>query len=55
MLQERVQRMQGKKKIKSVCNFIGRKNNKLYYKCKECKKRQLKSINGLTKNFPHIY
>ena len=35
-----------KKEIKSVCNFIGLENNKLSYKCKECKKRQLKPING---------
>ena len=37
-----------KKKIKSVCNFIGIKNNKLYYKCKGCKKGRLKPINGLS-------
>ena len=29
---------QERKKIKSVCDFIELKNNKLYYKCKECKK-----------------
>ena len=27
-----------RKKIKLVCNLIGLKNNKLNYKCKECKK-----------------
>ena len=27
-----------KRKIKSICNFIGLKNNKLCYKCEECKK-----------------
>ena len=27
-----------RRKIESVCNFIGLKNNKLNYKCKECKK-----------------
>ena len=27
-----------RKKIKSVCNFIGLKNNKLNYECKEHKK-----------------
>ena len=26
-----------RKNIKSECGFIGLKNNKLYYKCKECK------------------
>ena len=45
--------MQGKKKIKSVCDLIGLKNNKLHYKCKECKKGQLKPINGLIKKFPY--
>ena len=43
------------KQIKSVCNFIGIKNNKLYYKCKERKKGQFKPINGLIKKFPSIY
>ena len=28
-----------RRKIKSVCNFIGLENNKLNYKCKECKKK----------------
>ena len=49
-----MQRMQGKKKIKSVCNFIGFKNNKLNYEYKECKKRWLKPVNGLIKKFPNI-
>ena len=43
-----------RKKIKSVCNFIGLKNNKLGYKRKECKKRWLKLINGLIKKFSNI-
>ena len=30
-----------KRKIKSVCNFISLENNRLNYKCKECKKRRL--------------
>ena len=48
-------RMQEKNKIKSVCNFIGFKNNKLYYKCEKCKKIWLKPINGLIKKFPNIH
>ena len=44
-----------KEKIKSVCNFIGLKNNKLNYECKECKKRWLKPVNGLIKNFPNTH
>ena len=44
-----------KRKIKSVCHFIGLKNNKLNYECKECKKRWLKPVNGLIKKFPNIH
>ena len=44
-----------RKKIKSVCDFIGHKNNKLNYKCKECEKRWLKPINVLSKKFPNIH
>ena len=29
------------------------KNKKLSYNCKECKKKQLKPINGLIKKFPN--
>ena len=36
----------GYKNCKSECEF---KNNKLSYNCKECRKKQLKPINGLTK------
>ena len=43
-----------KRKIKSACDFIGVKNNKLNYECKECKEIWLKPINGLIKNFPNI-
>ena len=37
------------KGCKSVCNFIGFKNNKLNDKCKECNKRSSNSINGVIK------
>ena len=30
------QACKAKRKIKSVCNFIGLKNNKLHYKCNKC-------------------
>ena len=43
------------KKCKSKCNFIELKNNRLYYKCNECKKRQLKPINESIEQFPNIY
>ena len=44
-----------KRKIWSVCDFIGLKNNKLSYKCKECNKRCLKPVNELIKKFPNIH
>ena len=44
-----------RRKIKSVCNFIGLKNSKLNYECKECKKRWLKLINGLIKSLSNIH
>ena len=44
-----------RRKIKSVCNFIVFKNNKLNYKCKECKKRLLKPINELIKKVSNVY
>ena len=31
-----------RRKVKSECDFIGSKNNKLNYKCKECGKRCFK-------------
>ena len=40
-----------RKKMKSECDFIGIKNNKLNYKCKECGERYFKSINESIKNF----
>ena len=44
-----------KRKIKSVYNFIGLKNGKSNYKCKECKKRWFKPVKGLIKKFPNIH
>ena len=44
-----------RRKKKSVCNFIGLQNNKLYYECKECKKRSIKPINELIKKFRNVY
>ena len=42
-----------RKKIRLNCKFIGFKNDRLNYKCKECKKSCTKLING--KNFPTLY
>ena len=44
-----------RRRIRSVCDFIGLKNNKLSYECKACKTRWLVPINGLNKNFPNVY
>ena len=43
----------GRKKIKVSCEFVGFKNGRLNYKCKECKKSCTKVLNG--KNFPTLY
>ena len=47
--------MHGEKNIKSECEFIGFKNNRLSYRCKECKGIFAKPINGLIKKFPIVY
>ena len=36
-----------RKNIKSECEFIGLKNNRLNYRCKECNRESVKSINDL--------
>ena len=43
-----------RKNIKSDCNFIEFENNRLNYRCKECKGTSIKSINGLTEKFPSV-
>ena len=43
------------KNYESTFDFIRLKNNKLHYKCNECRKRQLKPINGLIKKFLNTY
>ena len=44
-----------RKNMKSGCGFIGLKNNRLNYRCKECKATSTKSINELIEKFPRIY
>ena len=46
--------MHGKKKNRLNCEFVGFKNGRLNYKCKECKKSRTKVISGSTKNFPTL-
>ena len=43
------------KNIKIKCKFIGFKNNRLHYKCKECKKPCTKLPNEAIKHFPILY
>ena len=43
------------KKIRLNCEFIGFKNRRLNYKCKECKKSYAKVANGSIKNCPTLY
>ena len=42
-------------KVKSECEFIGFKNNRLNCKCKKCGKRCSKVINEAIKNFPIMH
>ena len=44
-----------RKKFRSECEFIGLKDNRLNYKCKECNETSAKSINDLIKKFPRTY
>ena len=44
-----------RKNIKSEYEFIGLKNDRFHYKCKEYGKRCSKSKNGLDKKFPSVY
>ena len=42
-------------KIKSECQYIKRKDNRLIYKCKRCDDISAKPINELSKKFPNTY
>ena len=44
-----------RKNIKSECDFIGFKNNRLNYRCKKCKGTSTKSIDELIEKFPSVY
>ena len=44
-----------RKKIRLNCEFIGFKNGRLNYKCKECKKSYTKLANESIKSFPTLY
>ena len=40
---------------KNECCFVGLKNNRLIYKCKECKEEWKRPINQLKEKFSSIY
>ena len=42
-------------KINSECCFVGLKNNRLIYRCKECKEEWKRQIERLIRKFPSIY
>ena len=44
-----------RKNIKWECEFIGLKNNRLIYRCKECNGTSTTSINELIEKFPNTY
>ena len=44
-----------RKNIKAECDFIRFKNNRLNYRCKECKRKSIKPINGLTEKCSSVY
>ena len=43
------------KNIKSECEFIGLKNNRLKYRCKECNGTSTESVNDLIEKFPRMH
>ena len=47
--------MHGKKNIKSECCFDKLKNDRLIYRCRECKEKYKIAIKGLIKQFSSIY
>ena len=44
-----------RKNIKSECEFIGFKNNRLNYRCKEYNGTSAKSLNDLVGKFPKMH
>ena len=46
--------MHERKEIRLNCEFIGFKNNRLNYKCKECKKSRSKLANESIKKFSNF-
>ena len=42
-------------KINLECCFVGLKNNRLLYRCRECKEERKRPIEELIQKFPSIY
>ena len=42
-------------KIKSACEYIDYKDNRLIYKCKKCNSKSYKSVDALKEKFPYTY
>ena len=47
--------MHRKIEINLECCFVGSKNKRLIYRCKECKEEWKRPINELIEKFPGIY
>ena len=45
----------GKKKIRAECEFVGLKDDRLNYRCKECNETSAKSVYDLIEKFPRTY
>ena len=41
-------------KINSECRFVGLRNNRLIYRCRECKEEWKRPIEGLMEMFPRV-
>ena len=42
-------------KINSKCHYVGLKNERLIYKCEECRKQSKRPVDELKEKFPNIY
>ena len=47
--------MHAKNKIKSECQYIKHKDNKLIYKCNKCDDKSYRSVYDLNERFPNTY
>ena len=45
----------GREKVNSECCFVGLKNNRLIYRCRECKNEWKRPVEVLIRKFPSVY